>query len=331
MCTGDVDGDGINDIIVSRGPGKKNKPDVKVYRYGETIPFFEINNIYAYSDYGCNVAAGDVDGDGVDELIVAPGPGSGYGPHIKIFKYPNIIPTKTFKAWTPDVKYGCNIVASDVNGDGKDEIIVSKGPGEVNNSEVKILDYTSIPDGVVNPDITQGLLKSFTAFENDVNFGVNIACGNVDGDPEDEIVVSKGPGSCLEPNIYIGRIDFSKPRNLEAEKSETNLKIGTPPCIFAKTFTFDSPYPNIDACNWKIEKDGFCNEQDYGVLIDNENDKIIITIFFEGNGYWFEPEPGVRIWMCEFEAMYFHGGIYLSYYSGNNDSEIRIFNYNDFI
>ena len=64
VATGDLDGDGVAEVITGAGPG--GGPHVRVWRIaGGTAT--EILGFYAYSPYspgGTFVAAGDMDGDG---------------------------------------------------------------------------------------------------------------------------------------------------------------------------------------------------------------------------------------------------------------------------
>src|SRR5206468_2374756 len=80
VAVGDVTGDGIPDIITGAGPG--GTPHVKVVN-GVDGSF--VYSFYAYTSGftgGVFVAAGDVDGDGLADIIT--GAGSGGTPHVKV-------------------------------------------------------------------------------------------------------------------------------------------------------------------------------------------------------------------------------------------------------
>jgi len=81
VAAGDVNGDGIEDIIV--GTGGSSGSDVTV-RNGAN-PAAQILYLAPYPGFsgGVFVAAGDIDGNGRDEIIV--GAGAGGGPHVKVF------------------------------------------------------------------------------------------------------------------------------------------------------------------------------------------------------------------------------------------------------
>jgi sugar lactone lactonase YvrE len=77
---------------------------------------------------GATVAAGDTDGDGRDELILGVSPDKttdASGSLVKIYKADGAEATR-FTVF--DNKYGANVVAADLDGDGTVEIIVGLGP-----------------------------------------------------------------------------------------------------------------------------------------------------------------------------------------------------------
>jgi hypothetical protein len=79
--SGDVDGDGYDDIITAADAGAA--PLVKVYS-GQTG--LELRSFLAYSatfDGGVRVAAADINRDGFADIITGAGPGA--GPHVKVF------------------------------------------------------------------------------------------------------------------------------------------------------------------------------------------------------------------------------------------------------
>ncbi len=81
VAVGDVNGDGLADIIVGAGPG--GGPQVNVYD-GATLNL--IASFYALSagfTGGVYVAAGDVNGDRIAEIII--GAGAGGGPQVGVF------------------------------------------------------------------------------------------------------------------------------------------------------------------------------------------------------------------------------------------------------
>jgi len=138
-----------------------------------------INEFDAYKNFsgGVNLASGDVNGDGVAEIITAPN--SAGGPHIKIFNLEGKLKGQFF-VYDKKFRGGVNIAVCDTGADGRLEIIAAPGPGLA--PQVKIFDE-------------KGALKSqFYAYDKKFRGGVNIACGDVDGDSINEIIAAPGKG-----------------------------------------------------------------------------------------------------------------------------------------
>jgi len=197
VACGDVDGDTIDEILTGAGPGDIYGPHVRGFtRDGGTV---HLLNFIAYgtNKYGVNVAAGDLDGDGTDEIITGAGPGAVFGPHVRGWMYDvyaGVTPfpgVSYFAYGTP--KWGVNVAAGDIDGDGYDEIITGAGPGAVYGPHVR---GWNVDGGAVAAIPT----LSFLAYGTN-KFGVNVSCGDVDGDGIDEIVTGAGPGAFFGPHV----------------------------------------------------------------------------------------------------------------------------------
>ncbi|NNB88540.1 hypothetical protein HPC50_16535 [Corallococcus exiguus] len=82
VTTGDVDGDGFDEIITA--PGRGMGPLVRVWKAVGTPTL--INEFWAYDPGftgGVRLGAGDVTRDNVSEIVTIPGPGG--GPHVRVF------------------------------------------------------------------------------------------------------------------------------------------------------------------------------------------------------------------------------------------------------
>src|SRR5205807_197261 len=115
---------------------------------------------------GVRVATGDVNGDGVDDIITAPGPTG--GPHIKVFDGATGNLLSEFLAYDANFSGGVYVSAADLTGDGKAEIITGAGQG--GGPHVKVFDALS-----------GTLLQSFMACDMNFRGGVRVAGGDVNG------------------------------------------------------------------------------------------------------------------------------------------------------
>ncbi|MBI4599192.1 S8 family serine peptidase [Candidatus Uhrbacteria bacterium] len=139
---------------------------------------------------GVRVAMGDVDGDGVDEIVTGAGPGG--GPHVRVFEADGTLHSQFF-AYGQDKRQGVFVASGDVDGDRVDEIIVS--PDQGGGGEVRIF----AADG------TQ--LFSFFPFDR-VSQAIRVALGDLDGDGTDELVAALGVGGKPRIRLFEGNGTF---------------------------------------------------------------------------------------------------------------------------
>ena len=191
LALGDLGGDGVKEIVT--GPALGGGPQVRVFRLDGS----HIRDIWPYEntmDQGVNVAVGDLDGDGKEEIITAPR--NGNSPHVRIFDgYGEPKFNMGFYAYNYDFTGGVNITTCDINGDGKDEIITGPGPGS--GPQVRVYDY--------NGDWTG---QDFWPFDSNYTGGVTVGCANVDGGKEQEIIM--GTQSNYENWIKVYKADEQK-------------------------------------------------------------------------------------------------------------------------
>jgi len=185
VARGDVDGDGIDEIITGSGPGSSAVVSV----YSATGQLKASSFAYAGGRFygGVFVAAGDIDGDGKAEVITGAGPGG--GPHVIVWKVtaPTLTPVDGGFMAYGNFGGGVTVAAGDVNGDGKDDIIT--GPGAGGGPDVEVFSGAA----------THPRLFGFMAYT-DPNAqpnwtgGINVAAGDLNNDGKAEIVVVPWPG-----------------------------------------------------------------------------------------------------------------------------------------
>ena len=183
VAAADLTGDGVAEIITGAGPG--GGPHVRAFGVAGGV-VTEIGNFFAYDPAfagGVTVAAADLTGDGVAEIITGAGPGG--GPHVRAFRMTGGVVTEigNFFAYDPAFAGGVRVAAADLTGDGVAEIITGAGPG--GGPEVRAF---SVAGGVV-PEIA-----SFFAYAPSFLGGVTVAAGDLTGDRVAEIMTGAGPG-----------------------------------------------------------------------------------------------------------------------------------------
>lgn len=198
IAVADFDGDGVAEIVVV--PSREgSQAALRVFGYtGGTVSDMGINLLVSkeksYRDR-VHVATGDIDGDGVSEILTAQG-GSGRSVNVRVWKVdiaggPGAWSVDDIGGFTAGVSFsGVDISAGDLNADAVDEIIVAT----MSQPSVKNANVT-----VFGTDGTAALEFSVSSEK-----GVNIAAGDTDFDGIAEIVVceSAHPDSSSSVKIY---------------------------------------------------------------------------------------------------------------------------------
>jgi len=197
VACGDLDGNGSDEILTGAGPGPVFGPHVRGFDpWGGAIPGVSFL-AYGTNKWGVNVAAGDIDGDGSDEVITGAGPGAVFGPHVRGWNVDQGMVTPmgavSYFAYGT-LKYGVNVSAGDIDGDGMDEIVTGAGPGAVFGPHVRGWNHDGGGSTTAMPRV------SFLAFGTP-RWGVNVACGDIDGDGMDEIICGAGPSAQFGPHV----------------------------------------------------------------------------------------------------------------------------------
>ena len=199
VATADFTGDGFPDLVT--GPGVGGGPRVRVLDGKTGIPVLSpLGDFFAYEPVfrgGVRVAAGDVNGDGVPDLVTAAGFGG--GPRLRVFDGRTGGVLADFMAFDPDFRGGVSVAVADFNRDGKSEIAVGAGAG--GGPHVKVYDLAS---GRLLP----GPLGNFFAYEPSFRGGVNVGtdwkAGDITGDQTADLVVGPGAGRPADVKVLDG-------------------------------------------------------------------------------------------------------------------------------
>jgi fibronectin-binding autotransporter adhesin len=201
----------MNEIVTGAGPGAVFGPHVRGWNVdggpAEPIPG---TSYFAYGTlkWGVNVACGDLDGDGYDEIVTGAGPGAVFGPHVRGWNVDNAaaqpIQSVSFFAYGT-LRYGVNVACGDIDGDGRDEILTGPGPSSRFGAHVRGWRY----DGAsVSPMPEVNFFAYYFAF---TRYGVRLAAADIHGDGIDEIITIPGPDGGGFADVLVWRVAGGEP------------------------------------------------------------------------------------------------------------------------
>ena len=222
VASSDLTGDGVPDLMIS--PDEGGGPRVRVFSgagFGQIADFFGIED----PDFrgGARVAAGDVTGDGVADLVVS----AGFlgGPRIAGFDGLSLAPGRTplhvfadFFIYEPALRNGAFLAVGDLDGDGRAEVIGGGGPG--GGPRVRALSGADLVAANVQTEVAN-------FFGGDVTNrgGIRLVARNLDGDQFADLVTGDGTGAGSRVTGYLGK----------------SIRSASPP----ETFHFDA-FPGFD-------------------------------------------------------------------------------------
>jgi hypothetical protein len=230
LAAGDVNRDGKAELAVSADFG--GGPRVTVFKV-------EGNALRAAADFiafglpdfrgGSRVAFGDVNRDGVADLLV--GAGIGGGPRVSVLDGNSLLSgnrthlVPDFFALDPALRSGVYVTADDVNGDGYADVIYSTG--NTGGPRVRIVSGSVLMQNPGGDVSSLPALADFFALDEWDRNGLRIATRDLDGDGRAELIVGSGSKS---PVVRI--IPFSQ---MNTPRTSLQNPLGDP-------FTIDGIY-----------------------------------------------------------------------------------------
>jgi hypothetical protein len=195
VTSADLNGDGVADLIAGTGPGSASQ--VRVIDGQTRAELFRIDPFEATFLGGVYVAAGDVTGDGVPDILISPDEGG--GPRVRVISGKDFSQLADFFGIEdPNFRGGARVGVADMNADGMGDVVVSAGFG--GGPRVAAFDAASRGNGT----FARKLFGDFFAFEESLRNGVFMAVGDVDGDGIADMIAGGGPGGGPRVTITSG-------------------------------------------------------------------------------------------------------------------------------
>jgi Protein kinase domain/FG-GAP repeat/FG-GAP-like repeat len=240
VAAGDLNGDGINDLVVGAPTDDaigRNTGRVYVYWGGRDLgakPDVELSTVVVDSQYGAAVAVvPDLDGDGVSDLAVganwdpAAGPRGG-----RVFIYRGgrsmrTTPERALTSPAAEAWFGSAIAAGDLNGDGVPDLAI--GAGWADGFEEGSGNVYVYPGGHEPADRPALVLRGPKSGS---RFGEHLAVGDVDGDGVADLIVGaptldRGPGESGAVYAYRGGRGFHDRPEFEIAGDGVSKGFGT--------------------------------------------------------------------------------------------------------
>ena len=271
IAFGDVNNDGVPDLIIANGPGTAplitviNGRRLNVDAQGNLLPLDQatleivtnpalaatnpavLTQFFAYElsfNGGINVAVGDFDGDGVAEIIT--GADVGGGGRVRRFvlqpdagRFPlKAVSTDDFFAYEESYRGGVRVAVGDINRDGVPDLIL--GAGTDGGPRVRVLSGKAHQTAGAwgNNGQNWSLLADFFAYDPNFRGGIFVDAGDYNGDGYDDIVTAPGVDSS-HIRVFSGK--FLAP--LPADANDRGAEVLANFLAFQANVVSDSLYP----------------------------------------------------------------------------------------
>lgn len=219
VAAGDINADGFADVVVT--PDEGGGPAVAVFD-GKNLAtgnivllarFFGIQDDSFRG--GARAALGDVNGDGVPDIVVS----AGFlgGPRISIWDGNAVLagatgttdaPLANFFAFEDTLRNGAFVAVGDVDNDGFADLIFGGGPGGA--PRVRIADGQALLaagnlGSLDNPDFASLTIGNFVSGDGETRGGIRVTAANLDSDQFADVVTGGGSGQPSTVIAYSGK------------------------------------------------------------------------------------------------------------------------------
>jgi len=211
ISSGDINGDGFDDVIVSAigdDDGGTVSGTVFVF-FGSASPSAIIDaasadvkliGADALDRFGSSVSSGDINGDGFDDVIVgaAQDDDGGEDSGTAFVFFGSASPSAIIDAASADVKligadagdqFGASVSSGDINGDGFDDVIVGAAlddDGGAVSGTAFVFFGSASPSAIIDAASADVKLIGVDAGD---QFGASVSSGDINGDGFDDVIV----------------------------------------------------------------------------------------------------------------------------------------------
>jgi len=191
VAAGDIDKDGRSEIVTGADAG--GSPHVRIFDGRTGKPLRDFMAYDRKFTGGVRVALGDVSGNGVLDIVTAPGKGA--PPLVRVFDPRLLRPRGEFLAYDPKMNGGVWVAAADITRNGRAEIVTGADQGG--------------PHVRVFQGLRGQLLTDFFAYDKSFPNGVRVAVQDVNRDGYLDIVTAPGAGAPVQVRVFDGRRNFA--------------------------------------------------------------------------------------------------------------------------
>jgi peptidylprolyl isomerase len=211
---GDVDGDGTAEVLAASGAGRVG--EIRVFKVQASGGSTVLTELTAYrttpfgSGYtgGVEIACGDVDGNGREDIVAAMSRGAGT---VNVFRSVAAVdpvensPYRTLTPFASTFNGGASVAVADLGTFSGGKLVDGTAPD--NKVEILVGSGAGMPATVKAYDVsaTPRVIGAIAAFPATVQGGVSVTSGRVNADAIDDIVVSAGRGGGGVTKVYEGQ------------------------------------------------------------------------------------------------------------------------------
>ncbi len=218
------------------GAGQGGTPQVNVYNAVTGALVYSLTPLESTFTGGVTVATGDVNRDGVDDIVV--GTGVGGAPRVVVIDGSTKAVIADFFAYESTFRGGVNVATGDVNGDGFADVLIGSGVG--GGPRVRVVSG----DGITSA--TQVGIADFFAYEDTFRGGVNVGSGELTGGKFADVIAGAGFGGAPRVRVFAGGLF-----------NDSKAPVPAAPVSVADYFAYDSGFRNgVNVAAGDINGDG---------------------------------------------------------------------------